>query len=87
MSESLISCPFVIGLASTFVKIGKSESEISRESSESASASLAGAMSGEWKAPLTFNWTVILAPDAFAESITDFTAAGEPEITTCPGEL
>ena len=66
---------------------GLSLVKVRAENMAKAGATQEGAMSGEWKAPLTFNWTVILAPDAFAESITDSTASGEPEITTCPGEL
>ena len=47
----------------------------------------AGFNIGEWKGPLTFSGSTLLAPASFNASPAFATASDSPEITICPGQL
>ena len=53
----------------------------------SSSSTLAGFISGEWKAPPTFSGRARLAPAAFICSQALLIPSIEPEMTICPGQL
>ena len=77
----------VSAFALTFWKIGHLNSLISVASMAAAIFSLAGSITGEWKAPPTGSKRALLAPASFKASHAASTAGISPEITSCPGQL
>src|SRR5687767_8329762 len=73
--------------AVTFWYTGQTGAEKGVERMAVSSSTLAGSISGEWKAPPTGNTSARLAPAAFSFSQAMFTPLIVPEITSCPGQL
>ena len=76
-----------VGSALTFAYTGKAASPTFARMRAACKPPSAGAIKGEWKAPLTLSLMARFAPAAFASSIAFSTPATSPEITTWPGEL